>query len=104
MLRISTIDTRSQRKLVVEGALIEPWVAELHAAGRVAKQELGERELLIDLCDVTVISVGGEEAIFDLTKEGKLFCPDVLTKEVLKQLARRKEREATSAKSRSRFA
>jgi hypothetical protein len=96
MFKISTIDTRSQRKLVVEGTLIEPWVAELLALWRNAKQELGGRKVVVDLSNVTAISAEGEVAIFDLMKEGVKFSSgDVLTKHLLKQLTRKKLKESS---------
>ena len=95
MFKISIVDTRAQRKLVVEGTLIGPWVAELGTTWRNASRELGERKLVFDLTNVTVISCEGEEAIFDLMKKGAKFaCASVHTKHVLKQLARKKPEES----------
>ena len=95
MFRISIADTPSRRTLIVEGTLIGPWVPELRAAWRHRNKELGERELLIDLCNVTVISREGEDAIFDLMKEGAKFsCGGVLIRHVLKELARKKQQES----------
>jgi len=95
MFKISIVDTRAQRKLVVEGALIGAWVAELGTTWRHASRELGGRKLVIDLRNVTVISREGEDAIFDLIKEDVRFsCGNVLTKHVLKQLARKKQQES----------
>lgn len=95
MFKISIVDSRAQRKLVVEGTLIGPWVAELGTTWRNASRELGGRKLVIDLTNVTVISGEGEEAIFDLMKTGAKFaCASVHTKYVLKQLARKKPEES----------
>jgi hypothetical protein len=79
----------------VEGTLIGPWVAELRTSWRNACQERGARKLIVDLRNLTTISREGEEAIFDLIKEGAKFsCANVLTRHVLKQLARQKQRES----------
>ena len=95
MFKISVVDTRSQRRLVVEGTLIGPWVAELRTSWRNACQERGARKLIVDLRNLTTISREGEDAIFDLIKEGAKFsCGNVLTRHVLKQLARKKQRES----------
>jgi anti-anti-sigma regulatory factor len=92
MFKISTVDTRSQRTLLVEGTLVGPWVAELRTSWRNACQELGERKLVIDLRNLITMSRAGEDAIFDLMKEGAKFsCGNVLTKHVLKQLARKQQ-------------
>jgi hypothetical protein len=90
MFKISTIETRSQRTLVVEGKLIEPWIAELRTTWRDAGDGLEGRKLVINLSNLTVISSEGEDAIFDLMKQGAKFsCAGILTRHVLKGLARR---------------
>ena len=90
MFKISIVDTRTQRKLVVEGKLSEPWVAELRTTWREASRELDGRNVLIDLSSLTVISRQGQDAIFDLMKQGAKFsCAGILTRHVLKELARR---------------
>lgn len=95
MFRISTFDTRLQRTLVVEGTYVGPWVPELRKTWREAGHQLAGRKLVIDLCNLTVISHEGEEAIFGLMKEGAEFsCGGVLMKHVLKQLAWKKQQES----------
>lgn len=90
MLRISTIDTRSERRLVVEGRLVEPWVGELRESWRLAAQDLQGRKLVIDLGSATVIGREGQDLIFELMQEGARFsCGGVLTRYVLKKLAHR---------------
>ncbi len=92
MLKISTIDTQTERRLVVEGKLIEPWLAELRRAWKSASEELRGRRLIVDLGDATVISRGGEDALFDLMQEGARFsCSGVLTRHLLKRLANRRQ-------------
>jgi hypothetical protein len=95
MFKISIADTPSRRTLLVEGTLIGPWIPELATTCRNASQDLGERNLVIDLTNVTVIGREGEDAIFDLMKRGANFsCGGVLTKHVLKQLARKIQHES----------
>jgi hypothetical protein len=90
MFKISIVDTRTQRKLVVEGKLSEPWVDELRTTWRNASRDLEGRKVVIDLNSLTVLSREGEDAIFDLMKHGAKFsCAGVLTRHVLKGLARR---------------
>src|SRR5690242_2830594 len=90
MLRISTIDTRSERRLVVEGKLIEPWIAELKKSWETANEDLEGRKLVVDLSNAIVISREGEEALFELMNEGARFsCCGVLTKYVLKKMTQR---------------
>jgi len=95
MFRISIDDTPSRRTLVVEGTLVGPWVAELGRTWRNASQELDRRKLVIDLRNLTAISREGEDAIFDLMKKGVKFTRGgVLTRHVLKQLARKNQQES----------
>jgi len=95
MFRISITDTPARRTLVVEGNLTGPWVDELGITWRNAGRELEGRNLIIDLRNLTIISRAGEEAIFDLMKKGAKFtCGGVLTRHVLKQLARKKRQES----------
>ena len=95
MFKISIDDTPSRRTLIVEGTLVGPWVAELGRSWRNASQDLDRRNLVIHLKNLTAISREGEDAIFDLIKEGAKFsCGNVLTKHVLKQLARKKQHES----------
>ena len=92
MFKISTIDTPSQRTLVVEGTLIGSWVAELRTSWRAASQELGGRKLVVDLSNLTVISIEGEDAILDLMNQGAKFLRGgILTRHVLKQLTRKRQ-------------
>lgn len=88
MFRISTIDTGRERRLVVEGTLVQPWVAEFRRTWGDAGAALEGRKLVIDLTNATLIDAEGEAAILDLIKEGAKFCcSGVHTKHVLKQLA-----------------
>lgn len=92
MFKISIVDTPSRRTLIVEGTLIGPWVDELRTTWRNTSQDLGGRKLVIDLSNLTVIGCEGEDAIFDLMKQGATFsCSGVLTRHVLKQLAWKKQ-------------
>lgn len=94
MLRISTVETRTERRLVVEGSLVDPWLSELRTSWISASENLGERKLLIDLSGATVIGREGQELLFDLMQEGARFsCGGVLTRYVLKRLASRCRRK-----------
>jgi len=95
MLKISVVDSRTQRRLVLEGQLIAPWVAELRAEWTRVRAELNGRDVVIELDHVMVISQEGENALLQLINEGARFrCRGVLTKHVLQQLARRGKKSA----------
>ncbi len=98
MLKISVIDSRTERRLVLEGKLIAPWVAELRTAWKAVNQEINGRALVVDLGNVAVISQEGENALLDLMNEGAKFrCSGVLTKHVIQELRRRNKRDSTKA-------
>jgi anti-anti-sigma regulatory factor len=93
MLKISVVEGRKQRQLVVEGRLVPPWSEELKAACERAGSGLAGRELVIDLKNLTMISQRGEGLLLELMKQGVRFrgC-GVYTNEILKQVARRLRR------------
>ena len=93
MLKISIVEGRKQRRLVVEGKLVAPWSDELKAACERAGSGLNGRDLVIDLKDLTTISQQGENLLWELMKQGVKFrgC-GVYTNEMLKQVARRLRR------------
>jgi hypothetical protein len=87
MLKISVINSPRQCRLVVEGILVEPWVAELLSEYTKAKELLDGRELAIDITNVSAISAAGEDALLGLIDDHARFHCGVFMKEVLKQLA-----------------
>ena len=93
MLKISIVERRKQRRLVVEGRLVAPWSDELKAACEKAGSGLGGRELVIDLKNLTTIGQEGENLLLELMKQGVGFgACGVYTSEILKQVARRLRR------------
>ena len=90
MFRLSMLDTNYQRKLVLEGKLVAPWTEEVESAWRHAQEHLEGRKLIVDLSNVTLIGRDGENTLLNLMRDGAKFrgC-GVLTKHMLRQLARR---------------
>jgi len=98
MLKISVVDSGTERRLVLEGKLIAPWVAELRTAWKAVNEEIKGRGLVVDLGNVAVISQEGENALLELMNEGAKFrCSGVLTKHVIQELRRRSKRDSTKA-------
>jgi hypothetical protein len=90
MLKISLVDCRTQRRLIVEGKLIAPWAAELRSACEDARGDLCGRGLVVEMKQITTISQEGENVILELINAGIRFRGrGVFTKHVLKQLTRR---------------
>jgi hypothetical protein len=90
MLKISIIDRRNQRRLVLEGKLVAPWTTELRTVCERTRADLHHRELVVDINNLIAISQEGENLLLALMKEGTTFrSRGVFTKHVLAQLARR---------------
>lgn len=89
MLKITVVEDRQQRRLIVEGRLIAPWAAELTNAYEAGKADLEERELVVDLRSLTAVSTEGEAVLLQLMREKARFLCGVYMREVLKQLAAR---------------
>lgn len=90
MFKISIVDTLTERKIILEGKLVSPWTAEVESSWRSAAADLEGRSLVVDLRNLTLISPEGENTLLSLMRNGaEFFCGGVLTKHVLKQLARR---------------
>jgi len=89
-LRISIIEDRKERRLVLEGKLIWPWTTEVKSAYKKARENLGGRELVVDLKNLTIIAQEGENLLEALMNEGvKLRGSGVFAKQALRQVSRR---------------
>ena len=93
MFKISVIDSRTQRRLILEGKLVAPWTTELRTFCEKTRADLNERALVIDIKQLTAISQEGENLLFELMRDRVAFRCGVFTKHVLAQLARRLRRE-----------
>jgi hypothetical protein len=90
VLKISIVEARNERRLVLDGSLMAPWTDELKSAYDRARTDLDGRELVISLDDVRLISEEGEAVLMTLMNEGiKIRCHGVFTKLLVRQLARR---------------
>lgn len=90
MMKISIVEGRTQRRLVLEGRLVAPWTAELRPACEKARADLEGRELVIVLKNLIAINQAGEHVLLQLMEEGvKLQGSDVFSKRILKELARK---------------
>jgi hypothetical protein len=104
MLRISVVERRNQRRLVIEGKLVAPWADELKSAYERASEDLNGRELVIDLKCLTVINTDGESVLLELLKEGACFrSAGLFTKHVLKRLALKVRRNIEEGKVERNF-
>ena len=94
-MKISIIEGRNQRRLVLEGKLIAPWAAELRPAYQQAAADLDGRELVVEVKNMTAINQAGENVLLELIKRGVKFRGyGVFTKHILKQIAQRINRKS----------
>jgi hypothetical protein len=90
MLKITVVEGLRLRRMIVEGRLTAPWAAELASAYDTARADLQNHKLIVDLRNVTAVSPEVEDVLLRLTRENvKLVC-GVYTKEILRQLVRKK--------------
>jgi hypothetical protein len=88
MLKITTLERRNQRILLVEGKLEGPWVTELRTAWNEARIAHPGR-IVIDLKDAVVTSELGQNLLREMKSEGAQFaCDGVFNRHVLRRLAR----------------
>jgi hypothetical protein len=89
MLKVTIEETRNRRRLILEGALVQPWLEEFKkTCAAASKESLQARHFVVDLNNVTAISKEGEEVLSDLMRQGAKFTSaGVLTKYLLKRLA-----------------
>ena len=73
MLRITKVDTPSEQKLILEGRLTEPWIAELRSHWEETRHAHPERKFVVDLRGVIRIDSAGEDALALMKAEGAGF-------------------------------
>jgi len=73
MLRITKIDTPTEQKLILEGRLTEPWIADLASHWKETRYHHPERKFVVDLRGVMRIDSGGESALALMKAEGAEF-------------------------------
>jgi len=90
MVKISIVDDKCQRRLVMEGKLIAPLAAELKSTCERARADLNGRGFIVDIRNLTLIKQEGENILIELMKEGVTFhCGGVFAKHVLREIADR---------------
>ena len=87
MLKISITETTTDRRWILEGRLVGPWVGELRATWKRAHRSQDSRACIIDLNDVTFIDKSGERLLRAMSKKGaQLLARGLYVKHVLEQL------------------
>jgi anti-anti-sigma regulatory factor len=87
VLKISITETTTDRRWILQGRLVGPWVGELRAAWKRAARSHDRRACIIDLNDVTFIDKSGERLLRAMSKKGaQLLARGLYIKHVLEQL------------------
>jgi anti-anti-sigma regulatory factor len=87
MLKITIIETATDRTWIVQGRLVGPWINELRTAWKRAHRSEDKRACIVDLNDVTFIDKSGERLLRAMCKKGaQLIARGLYIKHVLEQL------------------
>ncbi len=87
MLKITITETPTERRWVVQGRLVGPWVSELRTTWKRAHGSHDKRACIIDLNDVTFIDKSGERLLRAISKKGaQLIAGGMYVKHVVEQL------------------
>jgi hypothetical protein len=87
MLKITITETATERKWILAGRLVGPWVGELRTTWKRMVPTHAGRVCTIDLDEVTFIDRGGERLLRALSRKGvRLMANGLYTKHVLDTL------------------
>ena len=87
MLKITMTETPAERRWIVQGRLVGPWVSELRTAWKRTHTSRDSRVCIIDLNEVTFIDKDGERLLRALAKKGaQLIATGVYVQHVLEQV------------------
>lgn len=94
MLKISTEEAGEGVKLVLEGSLSGPWVAEVESAWHRTSTGRKSRVVKVDLSGVTFVSEEGKQLLEEICASGvEIASSDLLTRALADELSQ-KHREA----------
>ena len=87
MLKITITETPTDRRWIVQGRLVGPWVSELRTTWKRGHRSQDKRACIIDLNDVTFIDKSGERLLRAMCKKGaQLIARGLYVKHVLEQV------------------
>jgi anti-anti-sigma regulatory factor len=87
VLKITIMETATDRRWIVQGRLVGPWVSELRTTWKRAHKSQDNRTCIIDLNDVTFIDKSGERLLRAMSKKGaQLIAKGLYVRHVLEQL------------------
>lgn len=87
MLKITIMETAAERRWIVQGSLVGPWVRELRTTWKRAHRSHDKRACIIDLNDVTFIDKSGERLLRAISRKGaQLIACGMYVKHVVEHL------------------
>ena len=73
MLRITISQGAVEQRWILQGRLVEPWVAELERSWKKSHSQGESRRCVVDLSDVTLIDERGEKLLRAMRRTGAEF-------------------------------
>jgi len=70
MLKITIVDTPTERRIVLSGKLMGPWIEELQRVWQQSRSEPGARQLFVDLNDVIHIEESANSLLVEMISGG----------------------------------
>jgi hypothetical protein len=87
VLKITMTETPTERKWIVQGCLVGPWVSELRTTWKRTLKSQDQRACIIDLNEVTSIDKSGERLLRAMAKKGaQLMATGMYVKHVVEHL------------------
>jgi anti-anti-sigma regulatory factor len=87
VLKITIMESATERRWIVQGSLVGPWVSELRTTWKRAHRSHDKRACIIDLNDVTFIDKSGERLLRAISRKGaQLIAGGMYVKHVVEQL------------------
>ena len=71
MLRIHTIDSTNEVRIVLYGKLFEPWVSELRTVRLDKQRTLENRKFTVDLREIAAMDLNGMELLSKMFRGGR---------------------------------
>jgi anti-anti-sigma regulatory factor len=87
VLKITIVETATDRRWIVQGRLVGPWVSELRTTWKKAHRTEDKRGCIIDLNEVMFIDKSGERLLRAMSKKGaQLVSRGMYVRHVLEQM------------------
>ena len=94
MLKITITETLTEKRWILQGRLVGPWVGELRKSWKKTQRDQSGRTSILDLKDVTFLEKDAEKLLHAMSKKGTQFVAEgIYIKHVLEQLKRSSKSE-----------